>query len=514
MVGKDWSEGYATGAPYSAHYFHDLNPRYAAFVMLLEELEGPPAGPCCELGFGHGVSLAVHAAAQPERAWWGNDFMPAHAAHAQRLVDAAGVHAVVTDQSFEEFFARDDLPRFAFIGLHGVWTWISQANRERIVGFLQRHLLPGGVVYVSWNSLAYHAAKLPLRDLMLQHFRAAGQQRSVLQRATDALSFGRQLVEASVANGATADMKAYLARLADKAPEYILHELLNEDWHPQSFAQVAHALEGAKLSYACSSDLHDRLSGVSTSPAQDALLAQIEPLSLRGSARDQLVDSSFRRAYWVRGAQRLPRGEAVRRLEAQRLVLAKPVLEVPRQVSGPFATRVLDAEKLKPMLDMFERAREPVPLGAAIEEARSRRINPNETLEVLFALVGMRALLLAPDNALIEAAREPCRRLNRHLLTRGQLPVSVDDLVSPVTGTAVPASPPLRMMLAARAAAPTNPGEWADRVWDMMRAEGQQMMKGNALVTDRATALSTLQPLVEEMRRETLPVLQRLQAVD
>jgi hypothetical protein len=52
--------------------------------------------------------------------------------------DAAGVDAVVSDQSFEEFFARDDLPQFAFVGLHGVWSWVSAANRARIEVEFQR----------------------------------------------------------------------------------------------------------------------------------------------------------------------------------------------------------------------------------------------------------------------------------------------------------------------------------------------------------------------------------------
>jgi SAM-dependent methyltransferase len=515
MSAGHWSEGYATGAAYSAHYFHDLNPRRAAFVMLLEGLEGPPPGPCCELGFGHGVSLAIHAAAQPERRWWGNDFMPEHAAHARRLVDASGADAVVTDQSFEEFFARDDLPPFAFVGLHGVWSWISPANRERIVGFLRRHLMPGGVVYMSWNALAGYAAMLPLRDAMLQHFRAAGPARSDLQRARDALAFARRLVDSGCATAdATPALKTYLAELTDKAPEFVLHELLNEDWHPLSFADVAGALAGAKLVYACSSDLHDRVSGVSTSAPQDALLAQIEPAALRASARDLMLGTRFRRAYWVRGAQPLARAEAVRRLEAQRLVLAMAPAEVPRHIAGPAATHALDPAQLRPLLELFERADGPLPLGAAIADARSRRADPNGIVEMVSALVGMRALLPAADDETIAAARGPARRLNTHLIgpqSRGGKP---DELATPVSGGAVPAPASLRLMLAARAAVPDSPAAWPDRVWELMQAEGQQMMKAGAVVSDRATALAALRPLVDQFRQGALPALRRLQVVD
>ena len=35
MTAGHWSEGYATGAAYTHHYFDDLNPLRAAFVLLL-----------------------------------------------------------------------------------------------------------------------------------------------------------------------------------------------------------------------------------------------------------------------------------------------------------------------------------------------------------------------------------------------------------------------------------------------------------------------------------------------
>ena len=39
-----------------------------------------------------------------------------------------------------------------FVGLHGVWSWISNANRAAVVEFLRRKLKPGGVLYISYNA--------------------------------------------------------------------------------------------------------------------------------------------------------------------------------------------------------------------------------------------------------------------------------------------------------------------------------------------------------------------------
>eukprot|EP01032_Pedospumella_encystans_P035337 gene35337-39975_t len=56
------------------------------------------------------------------------------------LATASDAHAQLHDQSFAEFCNRPGLPDFDFIGLHGIWSWISEANRAVIVDFVRRKL--------------------------------------------------------------------------------------------------------------------------------------------------------------------------------------------------------------------------------------------------------------------------------------------------------------------------------------------------------------------------------------
>ena len=71
------------------------------FTLLLQGWAQPPASARhCELGFGQGVSLANHAAANPGH-YIATDFNPAHAQHAQALVQASGSGAQVLDESFQ-----------------------------------------------------------------------------------------------------------------------------------------------------------------------------------------------------------------------------------------------------------------------------------------------------------------------------------------------------------------------------------------------------------------------------
>ncbi|KJS39503.1 MAG: hypothetical protein VR70_07880 [Rhodospirillaceae bacterium BRH_c57] len=66
----------------------------------------PEAVTACELGSGQGMSANLHAAAT-----------------------VAGTGARLYDEAFANFAARDDLPEFGYIGLHGIWSWISDDNR-------------------------------------------------------------------------------------------------------------------------------------------------------------------------------------------------------------------------------------------------------------------------------------------------------------------------------------------------------------------------------------------------
>jgi SAM-dependent methyltransferase len=53
----------------------------------------------------------------------------------------------------EQLLARNDLPQFDSISLHGIWTWVSRDNQKLIVEFARRHLKPGGLLYIDYNCL-------------------------------------------------------------------------------------------------------------------------------------------------------------------------------------------------------------------------------------------------------------------------------------------------------------------------------------------------------------------------
>ena len=55
---------------------------------------------------------------------------------------------------------------FDFIGIHGIWSWINDANKAAMVELLKIKLAVGGILYISYNCYPGWAPMVPVRELM------------------------------------------------------------------------------------------------------------------------------------------------------------------------------------------------------------------------------------------------------------------------------------------------------------------------------------------------------------
>ncbi len=115
---SDWTAGYVVDIGYTYGYYTELNPQRVKLAFLNQGMVFPEVGIACELGFGQGLSVNIHAAASVTQ-WYGTDFNPAQAGFARELAAASGADANLYDEAFAGFARRADLPEFDYIGLHG-----------------------------------------------------------------------------------------------------------------------------------------------------------------------------------------------------------------------------------------------------------------------------------------------------------------------------------------------------------------------------------------------------------
>lgn len=511
--------GYVDEIAYTFGYCDELNPLRLRLPLLQAQIALPTVHTACELGFGHGVSVNIHAAGSATR-WYGTDFLRPHADFARRLVDSAESQAQLFGEPFSEFCRRDDLPDFDFIGMHGIWSWISDENRALIVEFIGRKLKAGGVLYLSYNTQPGWAAMLPVRELMQRHFQIGsvsephddtGTEERTQVRIKAAVDFARAVFATQPGNALVNPLLAErVDALSRESPNYLAHEYFNRDWHPMSFLQVASSLVEAGLTYGGSADYRDHVDEINLKPLQRALLADIADTSLRETVRDFCVNRSLRRDYWVKSPRALTDDERDTNLRTHRVILALPRDSVLLKVRGALGETLLPETLYGPILDALSGYR-PMTLSDIENCVRSQGITLTQIVEAVTLLVAMGVLLNAQNDAQISAARPLAKRLNAEICEQARHHDEVQFLVSPVSGSGVLVPRVAQLFLLARLHRMQQPTQWAEFAESILRANPQPTRATTGLSSGAAVSLADLTARADRFARIHLPILQALE---
>ncbi len=506
---QDWTAGYITDIPYTCGYYHEMNPLWLRLIFASSGAVFPDAGTACELGYGLGLSTAIHASATPWQ-WHGTDFNPGQASFAQHLAAHSGAAPLLAADSFAEFAARTDLPDFDLICLHGIWSWVTDDNRQVLVDFIRRKLKVGGVLYLSYNAMPGWAPLLPLRQLLAGHAAAPGGSR--LKRTEQALAFAKRVVATAPLYLRNAPQFAErLQGLEAHSPHYLAHEYLNGSWQPMHFSTVAGWLHPARLDYVCNANPLDQIEALNTTPEQQALLAEVDDPLQREDLRDLMISRSFRKDCWVKGRRALALSAAEALLRAQRVVLAVPRERVQLTVRSAAREATLHEAVHLPLLDCLQ-DQQILTLGELETRLRAHAVTPSQLREAVMVLAGSGYLAPAHDDTTIEQLRPRVQAFNRHLLESARSEAQIQYLASPVTGGGLAVDRISQLMLLARQEGVPRE-QWPAYAWHCLDTHGQRLLKDGQAVESRADNIAELGLLADAMQTELLPVLQRLKAI-
>ena len=511
-VMTDWTAGYVADIGYTFGYYSELNPLRVRLALLHAGYCPPEVTTACELGFGQGVSVNIHAAAAPVR-WHGTDFNPAHAVFGRELADSSGAHADLGDDSFAEFARRTDLPAFDFIGLHGVWSWISDENRATIVELASRRLKPGGVLYISYNTMPGWALFAPMRRLMTEHAAVLGAEgQGIVGRIDGALGFAERLV--ATAPGylrANPLVEERLKQMKEHNRNYLAHEYFNRDWLPMHFADMAKWLAPAKLTYVCSAHFLDHVEAMNHTQDQRDLLKEIPDRLFRETVRDFMSNQQFRRDYWIKGGRRLSYLEQAEALRRERVVLCTPRGDIKFSLTGALGEVTMSGAIYAPILDAMA-DHQPKTIAALEQIAAAQGFAFPLLLEAVLVLVGKGDLAPALEDAVAAQARPRTDRLNRHLMKLACSGSEVPYLASPVTGGAVGCNRLEQMyLLAASQGHPES--EWPGFAWRALSLLGQKLIDKGRLLASTEENLAELSTQTRAFADGRWPVLKALQVV-
>ncbi|RJF99488.1 class I SAM-dependent methyltransferase [Noviherbaspirillum saxi] len=507
----DWTSGYVADIGYTFGYYHELNPLRLRLAFLNAGVTPPETNVACELGFGQGMSINLHAAASVTQ-WYGTDFNPSQAAFAQELALVSNAGAQIFDEGFAEFCNRKDLPEFDYIGLHGIWSWISDENRSIIVDFFRRKLKVGGVLYLSYNTQPGWASMVPMRHLLTEHAEVmAAPGRGIISRVDAAMEFAEKLLATNpLYLRANPQVAQRIKSMKAQDRSYLAHEYFNRDWHPMPFAEMAEWLAPAKLNFACSGHYLSHVNGVNLTGDQQAFLNDIPDPMFRETVRDFMVNQQFRRDYWVRGLRRLSNVERIEAIRRQKVILILARTALSLTAVGALGEAKMHDNIYSPILDVLTDHR--VHTIGHIEQAVAKDcLKLAHILEALMLLIDKGAVAAVQEDQVIENAKLQTDRLNLHLMNKCKGSSDISYLASPVTGGGVGVARSEQLFLLAALNGRKQPSEWAQFVWEIFAAQGQSIVvDGKALPTAEAN-IAKLTKDATAFALQQLPILKSLQ---
>ena len=507
---NDWTSGYVADIGYTYGYYPELNPKRVKLAFLNAGLVAPEFGTACELGFGQGLSTNMHAAASV-CSWYGTDFNPVQAGFAQELASASGADAHLFDEGFAEF-AQRDMPEFDYIGMHGIWSWISDENRAVIVDFIRKKLKVGGVLYVSYNTLPGWGTFAPMRHLMTEHAATIGAGGDgIVSRINGALDFTEKLLATNPlfarANPLVNDK---IKQLKEQNRQYLAHEYFNRDWHPMHFGTMAEWLAQAKLTFACSVDYFDYVEKINLTTEQQEFLEGIHDPIFKQTVRDFMVNQQFRKDYWVKGARLLTPLERDQGLRDQRLIMTAHRPDVSLKVTGALGEATLTEAIYNPVLDLM--ADHKVRTLAQIEQAvKDTDITFAQLTQAVLVLCGNGSFNAVQDDVAITKAQQHTDKLNTHLMLKARSGNDISYLASPVTGGGVVLGRFKQLFTLALQHGEKEPEDWAELVAEILEAQGQKIVKGGKQLESPEEHMSELIAQAKEFAVKQLPILKALQ---
>jgi SAM-dependent methyltransferase len=315
----------------------------------------------CELGCGYGVTAAIVAASNPAVDVHAIDINPDHVAFATSLRDRAGIGNLALHCATFADPALSALPKFDYIVAHGVYTWIDDASRRQLRAFVDRHLAPGGLFYVSYNALPGWAANLPLAGFV----RAAARIETgdSARRFAAAADLASKLTDAGARSLLASPMARELTeRRATMDPAYFPHEFLPAAWEPRYVTDVRAELATDGLVPIGSASIRENFDVYTIGERGRAAIATIDDPDLRELARDYFRATGFRRDVFGRNARRLDESSRREQLMQTTFHLSRPPSSVEYRMRTAAGTVTFDTPVARTIVETLSVA--PAPLTA------------------------------------------------------------------------------------------------------------------------------------------------------
>ena len=226
---------------YPGFSFPETHPDRLAAMAILHGLTPGPVERCrvLELGCNEGANLIPMAYAIPSSEFVGIDLARLPVERGQRRIRELGLTNVrIFEGDLLEVGA--ELGQFDYIIAHGVYAWVPDNVRDRLLALCGELLAANGIAVVSYNTLPGGHLRKMIREMMLSYVEGIDDR---LQRVSESLAFLHFLAESRPEGDAyRMVIEEQLRNMEKRTPEATYHDEFADTYHPVLFTEfVAHA---------------------------------------------------------------------------------------------------------------------------------------------------------------------------------------------------------------------------------------------------------------------------------
>ncbi len=255
-----------------------------------------------DVGCGSGGNILPMAAAMPDASFFGFDLASTAVDAARRRAEDLGL-ANLRLETIDLMDFPADVGQFDYIIAHGFYSWVPDVVRERFWSFLDRHLSPHGIAYVSFNAYPGAMFRHIWRDAGTFH---AGGIENIHERIRQSVEMLNLMASANVKRGRfDSILEEMSAAVRKKGVEWVSHDDFSPFFRPFYFHQVAESALEHNLHYLSDAVYYDGQPHEIT-PAAQPILEQLG--GKNGILREQYYDflelRAFRQILFCRDSKR------------------------------------------------------------------------------------------------------------------------------------------------------------------------------------------------------------------
>ncbi len=239
--------------PYPSFTFPQTHPDRLA--SMAEFLGMTPASPekcrVLELGCGDGSNLLSFAYTMPSSEFVGIDLAKIHIDKANSGASDLGFSNISFHCQDLMEFERERFGKFDFIIAHGLFSWVPDQVRTKVLEIYSACLAPNGVGYISYNVYPGSRVREMVWEMMRFHVENEVDPQQKVKQGTNFLKFVHDastdlLHQALVGNE--------LSQIAVRTDANVSHDEFSEDNKPFYFNEFAGQLEQSGLQFLCEAD--------------------------------------------------------------------------------------------------------------------------------------------------------------------------------------------------------------------------------------------------------------------